>query len=426
MSRLVRIISKFAGYNPLLKENFNVSIKSIKSSKLRSSLTIMIIAIGITSLVGILTATDSIKALLNENFGKMGANSFAIRSNFTDTQTTNRKASVLNRRNIRYSQAKDFADNYEIPSIVTISATAINNATIKYGSAKTNPIVRVVATDEKNAGYMGAKMAKGRNFNFRDVESASFNAVIGSGVASSLFKGSDDPIGKVISVGAVRYEVVGVLEKQGQTFGGGADNQVWIPVSNARSIFLSDNSFFVIGIIPELGIDQTKAMEAAEQLFRSIRRLSPIDQSDFRLTKSDAMMEDIMNIMNYVTIAAFLIGAITLLGAAVGLMNIMLVSVKERTREIGTRKALGANSATIKQQFLFESIVIGQLGGAFGILLGVLIGNLTAMLMKSPFIIPWFWMFAGVMVCLIVSIASGYIPAVRASKLDPIEALRYE
>ena len=426
MSRLVRIISKFAGYNPLLKENFNVSIKSIKSSKLRSSLTIMIIAIGITSLVGILTATDSIKALLNENFGKMGANSFAIRSNFTDTQTTNRKARVLNRRNIRYSQAKDFVDNYEIPSIVTISATAINNATIKYGSAKTNPIVRVVATDEKNAGYMGAKMAKGRNFNFRDIESASFNAVIGSGVASSLFKGSDDPIGKVISVGAVRYEVVGVLEKQGQTFGGGADNQVWIPVSNARSIFLSDNSFFVIGIIPELGIDQTKAMEAAEQLFRSIRRLSPIDQSDFRLTKSDAMMEDIMNIMNYVTIAAFLIGAITLLGAAVGLMNIMLVSVKERTREIGTRKALGANSATIKQQFLFESIVIGQLGGAFGILLGVLIGNLTAMLMKSPFIIPWFWMFAGVMVCLIVSIASGYIPAVRASKLDPIEALRYE
>ena len=165
--------------------------------------------------------------------------------------------------------------------------------------------------------------------------------------------------------------MIGVLESQGTTFGGGIDNQVWIPLSNARAVFLSDNSFYVVGVIPELGTDQTKAIDAAEQLFRSIRRLSPIDRSDFRITKSDAMMEDIMEVMSYVTIAAFIIGAITLLGAAVGLMNIMLVSVKERTREIGTRKALGANSKTIKQQFLFESIVIGQLGGIFGIILGV-------------------------------------------------------
>lgn len=402
-----------------------MSMKSIKSSRLRSILTIMIIAIGITSLVGILTATDSLKALLNENFGKMGANSFSIRSKFSDSQTANRRARVINRRNITYNQARDFIANYNIPSVTTISATALGNATIKYGSAKTNPIIRVVATDEYNIGYIGAKIQSGRNFNFRDMESSSFSAIIGSGVAKTLFKGVD-PVGKIISVGAVRYEVIGVLEGQGATFGGGVDNQVWIPISNARSTFLSDNSFYVIGIIPNLGVNQTKAIDAAEQIFRSIRRLSPIDQSDFRVTKSDAMMEDIMNIMSYVTIAAFLIGIITLLGAAVGLMNIMLVSVKERTREIGTRKALGANSKTIKQQFLFESIVIGQLGGAFGILFGVIVGNLTAMLMNSPFVIPWLWMFCGVLVCLIVSVASGYLPAVRASKLDPIEALRYE
>ncbi|HBG25278.1 MAG TPA: ABC transporter [Rikenellaceae bacterium] len=421
---LLRIARKL-GFTPLMKENFSVSMKSIKSSRLRSILTIMIIAIGITSLVGILTATDSLKALLNENFGKMGANSFSIRSKFSDSQTANRRARVINRRNITYNQARDFIANYNIPSVTTISATALGNATIKYGSAKTNPIIRVVATDEYNIGYIGAKIQSGRNFNFRDMESSSFSAIIGSGVAKTLFKGVD-PVGKIISVGAVRYEVIGVLEGQGATFGGGVDNQVWIPISNARSTFLSDNSFYVIGIIPNLGVNQTKAIDAAEQIFRSIRRLSPIDQSDFRVTKSDAMMEDIMNIMSYVTIAAFLIGIITLLGAAVGLMNIMLVSVKERTREIGTRKALGANSKTIKQQFLFESIVIGQLGGAFGILFGVIVGNLTAMLMNSPFVIPWLWMFCGVLVCLIVSVASGYLPAVRASKLDPIEALRYE
>ena len=317
-----------------------------------------------------------------------------------------------------------FAESYTTPSVVTISATALRNATIKAGSVKTNPTIGVIAVDENNLRFVGAKIALGRGFHSSDIESSAFTAVIGSSVAYSLFKG-ENPIGNVITVGAVRYEIIGVLEKQGATFGGGVDSQVWIPLSNARGVFLSENSFFSIGVIP-LDENQTKAIDAAEQLFRSIRRLSPIDSSDFRITRSDAFMEGIMEVLSYVTIAAFIIGSITLLGAAVGLMNIMLVSVKERTREIGTRKALGANSKTIKQQFLFESIVIGQLGGLFGILLGVAVGNVTALIMRGPFVMPWFWIFSGVAVCLLVSVASGYIPAVRASKLDPIEALRYE
>lgn len=421
---ITKIVRKLR-VTPLLKENFNVSIKSILSNKLRSILTILIIAIGITSLIGILTATDSLKALMKENFGKMGANSFSVKSLYSETQSGDKRTRVLNKRNISYSQALDFARNYKIPSITTISATAVNNATIKYGSVKTNPTVRVTAVDPSYLGYIGAKVEKGRNLNNRDIEATSFTAVIGAAVVKSIFKGVD-PVGKVISVGAARYQVVGILESQGSTFGGGVDNQVLIPLSNARTTFLNDDSFYSIGVIPNEGVDQTKAIDAAEQLFRSIRRLSPMDKSDFRVTKSDAMMEDVMKIMSYVTIAAFIIGIITLLGAAVGLMNIMLVSVKERTREIGTRKALGANSKTIKQQFLFESIVIGQLGGALGIVIGIIVGNLTAALMKSPFVIPWLWILMGVLVCLIVSVASGYIPAVRASKLDPIEALRYE
>lgn len=421
---ITKIVHKL-GFTPLLKENFNVSVKSILSSRLRSILTILIIAIGITSLIGILTATDSLKALMKENFGKMGANSFSIRSQFSDTQSGDRRARVINRRNITYTQALDFVANYSIPSIATISATAVNNATIKFGSNKTNPTCRVNAVDDSYIGYVGAKISNGRNLNNRDLEAATFTAVIGSGIVSSIFKGVN-PVGKIISVGAVRYEVIGVLETQGSTFGGGVDNQVWIPLSNARTTFLNDNSFYAIGIIPNEGINQIKAIDAAEQLFRSVRRLRPMDQSDFRVTKSDATMEEVMKIMSYVTVAAFIIGVITLLGAAVGLMNIMLVSVKERTREIGTRKALGANSKTIKQQFLFESIVIGQVGGILGIILGIIVGNLTASIMKSPFVIPWLWMFFGVMVCLMVSVASGYIPAVRASRLDPIEALRYE
>jgi len=421
---LSKVFNKL-GFTPLLRENFHVAVNSIKTTRLRSVLTILIIAIGITSLIGILTATDSIKVLLKENFGKMGANSFTIRSQFSDTRTSARRSRIINNRNITISQALDFKENYRIPSITTIYANALNNATVRYGSARSNPTITVRAVDENYIGYVGARINKGRSLNNRDLEAASFSAVIGSAIVKALFKGTD-PVGKVITVGGVRYEVIGTITEQGSTFGGSADNQIWIPLSNGRNTFLNDGTFYVIGIVPDEGIKQEKAMDAAEQLFRSVRRLNPVDISDFRLTRSDAMMEDIMKIMSYVTIAAFVIGAITLLGAAVGLMNIMLVSVKERTREIGTRKAMGANSRTIRQQFLFESVVIGQIGGLLGIVLGIIAGNITAAIMKSPFVIPWLWMFCGVLVCLVVSIASGYIPAVRASKLDPIEALRYE
>ncbi len=198
--------------------------------------------------MGILTATDSLKALMKENFGKMGATSFAIRSLYSDTESGGRKIRVINKRNITFNQAEYFLKNYPIPSASTVYAMALDNATIKYGSSKTNPTFSVRAVDENYITYSAAKISKGRGFNTRDLEAGTFSAIVGSGTLTSIFKGVADPVGKIISVGAVRYEVIGVLESQGSTFGGGADNTVLIPVSNARNIFLNDNSYYVIGL----------------------------------------------------------------------------------------------------------------------------------------------------------------------------------
>jgi putative ABC transport system permease protein len=254
--------------------------------------------------------------------------------------------------------------------------------------------------------------------------SAGFVTVIGNGIVP-LF-GGIDPVGEFLNIEGRRYQVIGVLKTKGASFGGGADKQLFIPLGNARSVYGGDDMNYEIKIQPLEGADPQEAYEEAEIRFRNVRRLSPTDDTDFRIERSQDMLERSMETMRIVTIVAFIIGFITLLGAAVGLMNIMLVSVNERTREIGTRKAMGATSRTIKQQFLFEAIVIGQLGGLGGIVLGILAGNLTSLAMDTPFVVPWLWMLLGVVVCLVVSILSGYIPAVRASRLDPIEALRYE
>jgi putative ABC transport system permease protein len=206
----------------------------------------------------------------------------------------------------------------------------------------------------------------------------------------------------------------------------GSDNMCFMPISTARQYFSRPNMNFSITVMPLNSAHLNLLLGEAEATFRIVRNLDPRDESDFNLSKSDNLVAILIKNLKFVTIAATIIGVVTLFGAAVGLMNIMLVSVTERTREIGVRKAIGAKPRTIKYQFLFESIMIGQFGGFFGIILGILIGNAVSSMLKSHFIIPWIWVTMGIIVCFIVGVLSGYAPAVKAANIDPIEALRYE
>ncbi len=408
----------------LFLENIRISLQAIRSSKLRTILTVFIIATGIMALVGILTAIDAIKSSISTSFMTLGANTFTIQGRTVTTMTTDRQR-VRNYAFINFNEARAFKERFDFPATVSISTQASGSAIVRYGSNESNPTVNVIGVDDNYLFTSGYDLSSGRNISSHDVEKGMNVAVLGSQVVRGIFDSGVDPLDKHIVIGGSRYRVVGVLSERGTSLIGG-DNMVLIPVSVARQYFSRPNMNFSINVMPDRPNLLDLATGEAEGHFRIVRNLRPEDQADFRVVKSDSLVNMLIENIRYVTLAATFIGIITLFGAAVGLMNIMLVSVAERTMEIGVRKAIGAKSGAIKNQFLLEAILIGQIGGAAGIFLGILIGNVVSLFTGSPFVIPWVWIISGVALCLGVGLASGYIPAVKASRLDPIVALRYE
>jgi putative ABC transport system permease protein len=409
----------------VFKENLKISFQAIKTNLLRTILTILIIAFGIMALVGILTAIESIKSSINSEFSSMGANTFSIVNKGMDIHLGGRHIRAKNNKHISYSEAISFKEKFNFPAIVSISVNATGIATVKYKNKKTNPNIDVWGVDENDLTTSGKEIETGRNFTADDIKDNKHVAIIGSEIAKKLFDKNEDPLGKVIAIGDGKYRIIGVLKSKGASMSS-TDKICLLPISNVRQYFSRPNMNFRINIMPlSIGLLDI-AVSEAEGTFRIIRKLQANDQSDFTIEKSDALANMLIDNIKYLTLAATIIGFITLFGAAIGLMNIMLVSVTERTQEIGIRKAIGAKNRIIKQQFLFESVIIGQLGGLLGIILGILIGNVLSFIFKSPFIIPWIWIFSGVALCFIVGIISGYYPAAKAAKLDPIEALRYE
>jgi putative ABC transport system permease protein len=392
-----------------IKENIKISLNSIRGQLLRTVLTVLIISFGITALVGILTAIDAIKGSINSNFTSMGANTFTIRNREMTIRIGRSGKKPKKYREISYREASAFVEKYSFPATASLSTLATFAATLKYKSEKTNPNIQIFGVDENYMNTSGYELEQGRNFSVQEIAFGSHSIILGKDLAPSLFKNKEDPIDKIISVGNGKYRVIGVLKSKGNSSGFGGDKVCLLPLTNVRQYFPRPNMSYTINVLSPNQELLGTALGEATGTFRVIRKLKTGEEDNFEITKSDN-----------------LIGVITLLGAAIGLMNIMLVSVTERTKEIGIRKAIGATKTVIRSQFLAEAIVICQMGGLVGILFGILLGNVLSFAMGGSFIIPWLWIMTGITICFVVGVGAGIYPAIKASNLDPIDALRFE
>ena len=405
-------------------ENIKISISSIRSHLLRALLTILIIAFGIMAIVGILTSIDSIKASITSSFSRLGANSFSIRNR--EMRVMGGGSQPQSFRNITYNEAVNFKESFQFPASVSISVWGTGSAVVRFRSEETNPNISVSGSDENYIVTSGYELESGRNFSPWELETGANVAIIGGQLAGNLFRQNENPLGQFINIGNNRYQVIGVLKERGTSFGFSGDQNCIIPLMAIRQNFGRPNMNYNINVSTDNIADLETAISEATGIFRIVRGLRPGETNNFDISKSDNIAQMLIDNLRLVTMAATIIGIITLVGAAIGLMNIMLVSVTERTREIGIRKALGATRKTIKQQFLAEAIVICQLGGIVGIIFGIIAGNTISFLIGNPFIVPWRWIIAGVALCMAVGLVAGYYPAAKASKLDPIDSLRYE
>ncbi len=410
-----------------LKENVFEGLRSIKGNLLRTILTALIISLGITALVGILTAIDGIQSSVDNSFSGLGANSFDIR---------NRPAMQIRRegqkekrfKNIDYRQATLYKKLFSTKGKVSLKTNVSNNAIAKHSSKKTNPNVRLIGIDDNFMELKGYKVGLGRNFNNNEFTLANNVCILGVDVIDQIFE-KENPLDKEILINGIKLKVIGLLDKKGNMMGGGDDRVVMVPLETGRKMAVGRNLTYDITTSSSKILNIDDFMEEARGIMRKVRK-DPVGMEDsFSLDRSDSMAKSFEGITSSLRIGGFVIGFITLLGAAIALMNIMMVSVTERTREIGIRKSLGATPYRILQQFLIEAIVICLIGGIGGIILAIPIGNLIAQGISSgnaSFIIPWLWMTTGIIVCILVGLFSGIYPAFKASKMDPVEALRYE
>jgi putative ABC transport system permease protein len=400
---------------------------------------VLIIALGITALVVVNTAIKAIDQKFSESFSTMGANGFTIRYRERNIHfgggdnelrkekkgSKKQRTSNLSKR-ITKDEAEIFVKNYKFPSSKGLSVFATRNAIASYEAKKTSPNVFVFGGDENYLVLNGFKVRVGRNLNQADVQSGRNVCIIGEDIAKKLFPAnSDRAVNAIIRVQNIPYRVIGVLESRGSSFGMSYDNRIITSYTNVHRQFSSGISY-VIAVMTDDIKKVYAAMGEAEGVFRSVRKLATTEESNFVLDRNDSIAEKAMNSLGMISLTAVVIGFITLLGAAIGLMNIMLVAVTERTKEVGLIKALGGKKRTVILQFLLEAIIISVLGALLGIILGISLGNFFSLVISTGFVVPWNWVILAIVICSVTGLLAGLYPALKAGRLNPIEALRYE
>jgi putative ABC transport system permease protein len=424
-----------------IQDSFVLAWRTVKGNKLRTGITVTIIAFGIMALIGIITAISAMNQSLKENFSFMGANAFSVRykelnarmggpnqgDEFTKTKKGQKEKKSNLDKPIKIEEATYFKDHYGFGrAIVSISRRAGGNNEIHYKEKKTNPQISLMGGDENYLAVNGYALTTGRNMNNVDIASGRNVCIIGSNVASKLFPNKPEScIDKIILLQSKPYRVIGLLKPKGGSAMMRQDDVVITSIKNVRQ-YENANPSYAIGVMVNNVTELDPAIGETTEQMRKARRLIPTEADNFVIDKSDKFAEMFIGFLSGISGAAGAIGMITLIGAAIGLMNIMLVAVSERTREVGLIKALGGKKKDVRRQFLFESVCISLLGAVFGIILGVGVGNLFSLILNTGFVIPWFWVITGIVICSVVGLAAGIYPAMKAASLNPINALRYE
>jgi len=423
-----------------ISDILSLAFRTVRSNKLRTGITVAIIAFGIMALVGINTAIDAMKQKFTESFSAMGANGFIIHYKEYNVRMGGRRDEVGEEKKgrkekksnvgkpITKEQAEDFKERFRYPAKISLSFPGSGDAVVSLGNKKTTPTVRIFGGDENYPELNGYTIAAGRDLSGIDVRSGRNVCIIGSDIANKFFGSNPEkPLEKIIKINNIPYRIIGVLESKGTTFGRSWDNMVLTSYNNVRQFFNSNtNASFQIAVkVPDVKLVDA-AVGESEGIFRPIRRLATTEENNFVIDKSDSIVEILLRNLSFITVSATVIGFITLIGAAVGLMNIMLVSVTERTKEIGLVKAIGGRQESIRRQFLYEAIIISLMGAVFGIVLGIIVGNAFSIVLNTGFVMPYVWLFRGILICFITGLLAGLYPAFKASRLNPIEALRYE